>query len=93
LRAKIKAMRSGLAGRRSAQVTTGDRNLRPSRPGRVPVVFDGKTVNATLFEREDLDPGKKFSGPAIVAEYGATTFVPPGRHFSIDEAGNLMIEL
>lgn len=91
LRGSIKAMQSGLAGQRSRPVTTEDR--RSSHPSRVPITFDGKTVKASLFERDDLLPRKKLSGPAIVAEYSATTFVPPRRRFWIDEARNLLIEL
>jgi N-methylhydantoinase A/oxoprolinase/acetone carboxylase beta subunit len=36
--------------------------------------------------------GRKYSGPAIVTEYSATTVVPPGRSFWLDKTGNLMIE-
>lgn len=91
LRASIKAMQSGLAGRRSGPETASHRKQSP--PDRVAVVFAGKTVRATLFEREYLYPGKKFSGPAIVAEYSATTFVPPRKRCWVDKARNLVIEI
>ena len=37
--------------------------------------------------------GQNFKGPAIVTEYSATTFVPPGVRFRQDFAGNLVIDL
>jgi N-methylhydantoinase A/oxoprolinase/acetone carboxylase beta subunit len=30
-------------------------------------------------------------GPAIITEYSATTVIPPGKKFRIDQAGNLLI--
>jgi N-methylhydantoinase A/oxoprolinase/acetone carboxylase beta subunit len=38
-------------------------------------------------------PGKKYSGPAIVTEYSATTAIPPGMSFHLDHASNLLIEV
>lgn len=90
LRASMKAMQSGLAGKRA---TSAARNRKVAHQSRVPVVFDGNTVRVALMNREDLTPGRKFQGPAIVAEYSATTFVPPGKHLWTDKAGSLVIEI
>ncbi len=56
------------------------------------VVFDGRKVKTKIYAREELGARKTFRGPAIVTEYSATTVVPPGKKFRIDDVGNLMIE-
>jgi N-methylhydantoinase A len=55
------------------------------------VSFEGKPILATIHNREDLPLGKRFAGPAVVTEYSATTVVPPGMHFAVDQASNLII--
>ena len=85
LRAALKSSRShataatvrGKVSRRSASETR--------------VVFDGRRVNTKIYAREELGARKTFRGPAIVAEYSATTVVPPGKKFSVDDVGNLII--
>jgi N-methylhydantoinase A len=57
------------------------------------MIFDGKKIAATVYARDELGPGRRFRGPAIVTEYSATTVVPPGRGFWMDRAGNLVIEI
>jgi N-methylhydantoinase A len=58
---------------------------------KAPVVFDGKPQSARIYERDQLAPGKKYSGPAVITEYSATTIVPPRTRFSIDRAQNLLL--
>ncbi|HVI06963.1 MAG TPA: hydantoinase/oxoprolinase family protein [Candidatus Binatia bacterium] len=57
------------------------------------VLFGDKKVRAAVFVRDGLTPERRYSGPAIVTEYSATTVIPPGRSFHIDRAGNLNISL
>jgi N-methylhydantoinase A len=63
-----------------------------SRP-RSPVLFDGKRIPTTLYSRDELRPRRKYSGPAIVTEYSATTVIPPGRRFHPDDASNLVVSI
>jgi N-methylhydantoinase A len=56
------------------------------------VNFAGALHKTLVYQREALPTGKKFDGPAIVAEYSATTAVPPGWKFCRDAAQNLLIE-
>ena len=56
-----------------------------------PVLFDGKKLKTKIHAREELVPNRKYRGPAIVTEYSATTVVPPGCSFHLDEAANLII--
>jgi len=55
------------------------------------VLFDGKTLSSTIYSRDELRPDRKYSGPAIITEYSATTVIPPGKRFHLDGAGNLLI--
>ncbi len=58
-----------------------------------PVWFSGKRHKSAILPRESLKPGKPYRGPAIVTEYSATTVVPPGLRFHIDNSGNLIIKV
>ena len=58
---------------------------------KAPVLFDGKKLATAVYSRDTLQPGKTYSGPAIVTEYSATTVIPPGKRFRIDSGRNLMI--
>jgi N-methylhydantoinase A len=73
----------------------------PGRPGRAtlgrlsplkaPVLFDGKKQETTIHSRNTLQSGKHYTGPAIITEYSATTVIPPGKHFHVDRANNLIV--
>jgi N-methylhydantoinase A len=60
---------------------------------RAPVLFRGKAVVTPVFEREDLVPSRSMAGPAVITEYSATTVIPPGKKFLLDESENLVIEI
>ena len=73
-----------------------ERSVNPSaqvKLEKAPVVFDGKPQSASIYEREQLTPEKKYSGPAIITEYSATTVVPPRTRFFLDRATNLQIAI
>ncbi len=57
-----------------------------------PVFFEGKKLKTKTYDREELQPGRKHPGPAIVTEYSATTVIPPGKRFHLDRAGNLIVD-
>lgn len=54
-------------------------------------VFDTKKLKTKIYAREELQPKRKYSGPAIITEYSATTVVPPNATFHIDKAANLIV--
>jgi len=62
-------------------------------PARTSVFFESKKIASAVYDRESLQPGKKYSGAAIVTEYSATTIVPPRAKFWLDRNGNLFIQL
>ena len=58
-----------------------------------PLYFEGRWQSANLYDRARLQPGDRFHGPAVIGEYSATTFVPPGCVASVDPFSNLIIEV
>ena len=64
-----------------------------SSPPEAPVLFDGKKLATKIYSRDELHPGKKYSGPAILTEYSATTVIPPGKRFHLDHAANLIVTI
>lgn len=71
--------------------------VRPNRaqaakaPTEAAVIFEDKKLQTKIYSREQLQPGKKYAGPAIVTEYSATTVVPPRAKFHCDRVMNLII--
>ena len=64
-----------------------------TRMGDTLVDLNGKKQRAATYEREQLVPGRKYRGPAVVTEYSATTVVPPKIHFWLDRRANLVIDV
>jgi N-methylhydantoinase A len=64
----------------------------PSTP-KATVLFDGKKLATAIHSRDTLKPSRKYSGPAIITEYSATTVIPPNKHFHIDPEGNLIVTI
>jgi N-methylhydantoinase A len=60
---------------------------------RTAVVFDGKKLPTKLYTRDEVRLAKKYSGPAIITEYSATTVIPPGNRFRLDHTGNLIVNI
>lgn len=55
--------------------------------------FDGTWHSSTVYQREKLHAGDRFTGPALIAEYSSTTVIPPGCIARVDTFGNLVIEV
>jgi N-methylhydantoinase A len=58
-----------------------------------PVMFAGTIHSGRVYQRELLEAGDRFAGPAIVVEYSATTVIPPGCRAVVDTYKNLVIEV
>ena len=58
------------------------------------VCFDASEgyVDTPVLWRDDLRPGQRIHGPAIVEEFGSTVPVHPGFRATVDRHGNLLIE-
>jgi N-methylhydantoinase A len=92
LRASMKSSQSRTTTARVGTAAS-PASLRNLRTERAPVFFAGKKIPTPIYARDFLQTGKKYSGPAVVTEYSATTFVPPGKRFRLDRVGNLVIEI
>jgi N-methylhydantoinase A len=51
-----------------------------------------QSVEATLYERDQLDVGVTIAGPAIVEQFDATTVIPEGWSGRVDGYRNLILE-
>jgi N-methylhydantoinase A len=49
-------------------------------------------TDTTIYDRDRLDVGASFAGPAIVEQFDATTVVPPAWRACVDRYGNLILE-
>jgi N-methylhydantoinase A len=54
--------------------------------------FEGTWVDCPVYDRESLDVGLTFSGPAIVDQFDSTTVICPRQVASVDEFKNLIIK-
>jgi N-methylhydantoinase A len=61
-------------------------------PGHADAVVDGTTRSIPYWDRETLPVGFSTSGPCVIEEPTATTFVPSGWHFAVDEQGCLDLQ-
>lgn len=55
--------------------------------------FEGTWQTSTVYRREQLRPGDKFAGPALITEYSSTTVIPPDCVTHVDTFGNLIVEV
>jgi N-methylhydantoinase A len=58
-----------------------------------PVFFANQEFTANVYSREHLRAGDAFTGPAVITEYSATTFVPPDCAVQVDSLLNLVIDV
>jgi len=59
--------------------------------GSRPVRFDGQDLACAVYQREKLDVGLSFAGPAIVEQFDCTTVILPGQSVRVDEFKNLIV--
>jgi N-methylhydantoinase A len=98
LRATVKSPQARItATHTDSKTTNAIRSAKSARGGHPsefqPVRFGNKKIKTAILERDLLRLEKKYSGPAVITEYSATTVVPPGMRFAIDRSGNLIIEI
>ena len=57
------------------------------------VTFKEGDLPTAIYQRDHLAPGARIDGPAIVTEVGSTTLAPPAFALTVDEYGNLIIDV
>jgi N-methylhydantoinase A len=55
------------------------------------VRFDGKSLDCPIYQREALDVGLSFAGPAVLDQFDCTTVIAPGQVARVDEWKNLIV--
>jgi N-methylhydantoinase A len=53
--------------------------------------FDGHDIETPVYQRERLDVGVAFCGPAVIDQFDCTTVVYPGQEVQVDEFKNLIV--
>jgi len=71
----------------------GDGDASQAVLGYKPVWFKQRPQQTTLYDREKLRPGHRFSGPAVVFQYDTTVVIPPGWKTAVDPFHNLVLTL
>jgi N-methylhydantoinase A len=56
------------------------------------IYYENQPLKAAVYDRSRLNTGDRFHGPAVVVEYSATTFLPPGSTAAVDEYMNIIID-
>jgi N-methylhydantoinase A len=70
------------------------RAVEEARKGVRTVDFTTEGIHeATIYTGELLEPGMRFGGPAIIETKGSTIVIHPGNEVTIDDFGNIVIEL
>jgi len=87
VRAKRSVEKPRLVTRRSSGASV---RTRQNALGRRRIHSAGSWRPTPVYQRRELAQ-TKLRGPALVVDYGSTTLVPPGWHFSLDRFGNLKI--
>jgi 5-oxoprolinase (ATP-hydrolysing) len=87
----VEAAIAGDAPKESRHALNAPRDLKACGLVRetVKMYSEGQWVEASLVVREDLRPGDKITGPAIIAEKNATTVVEPGWEATLSEFDHL----
>ena len=57
-----------------------------------PVFFEERRTETAVYDRAKLRAGNRIPGPAIIAEYSATTLIPAAWAARVDHIGNLILE-
>src|SRR5262249_36428213 len=55
------------------------------------VRFDGKMIDCPVYQRERLDVGLTFAGPAVLDQFDCTTVILPGQTAHVDAWKNLIV--
>jgi len=90
----VRARMAGLTPKPGLErLERGGASLAPALAGERRIFVGGRWTRGAFYERARLRAGNRLRGPAVVSEYGATTFVPPAWRGRVDAFGNLELEL
>jgi N-methylhydantoinase A len=88
----VRCRATGITGKPPTQKIAPPSRTEPLLPEQtMDLTFDERTRKTTLYRRDNLRAGDVLSGPAIVAEYSATTLIPPDWRARVDNYGQLLL--
>ena len=88
---RVKLLLPGI-GTRSPRGESGKRKAKPAAASNQREVwFEGKPAATAVYDRDDLLPGFRLRGPAVVVQMDSTTALPPGWQGEVGETGNLIL--
>jgi N-methylhydantoinase A len=61
--------------------------------GHTEIIWEGQRLPAPVYRRSALERGAEVSGPALLVELSATTFLAPEAHGEVVAGGVLAVEL
>lgn len=67
--------------------------ISPAEPKSHRNVYFGSWLETAIYAREDLKPGMKFDGPAVIEQADATIVIEPKMTVRVDGLFNLLVEL
>jgi N-methylhydantoinase A len=89
-------LRTVAVGSRSSVTTTVTQRAQhtgaPAPVGRRPVHF-GRWHDTPVYQRDDIFPGMRFDGPAIVEQKDTTTVIEPDMTVEVDAHSNLLVKV
>jgi len=89
----VKLVLPGIDTENRKQKTEKRKAKRAAATHQSEVWFERKSVDASIYERDELLQGFRFAGPAVVAQMDSTTVVPPGWRFEVDGMKNLILAI
>jgi N-methylhydantoinase A/oxoprolinase/acetone carboxylase beta subunit len=66
-------------------------DLRRAVRKRQVMYYAGKKIMGSVYDRARLFPGARIRGPALIVDFGSTTFLPPGQALRVDGYLNLIL--
>ena len=90
---RVKLVLPGIDTENRKQKTEKRKAKRAAATHQSEVWFERKSVDASIYERDELLQGFRFAGPAVVAQMDSTTLVPPGWRFEVDGMKNLILAI
>ncbi len=56
------------------------------------MIFEGQKYKARIYDRQNLEPGHEFDGPAVIVDYESTAILWPGWQARVDRFGHLIMK-
>ena len=89
LRLKVRGISEKIRLRKAAELAGAD--VKQALLKEQAMSYDGKKFRGAVYDRALLSPGARIQGPALVMDFGSTTFLPPGHHLRVDGFLNLIM--